>query len=94
MDDEREIEISLSGWNRKNPADHLFINSCFIATLVGIITIAYTAFQWRRNVNRSWVKAIARSKKNPMTGHKVPLAPHTWVLESVYRGKILNCCNA
>lgn len=92
MDDEREIEISLSGWNNKNPADRLFIISCFIAALVGILTIAYTAFQWRRNINLSWMKAIARSKKNPKTRHKVPLAPHTWVMESVSRGKNLNCC--
>ncbi|XP_020419332.1 uncharacterized protein LOC109949147 isoform X2 [Prunus persica] len=28
-------------------------------------TIAYSAFQWRRNINLNWMKAIARSKKNP-----------------------------
>ncbi|KAF3438107.1 hypothetical protein FNV43_RR20863 [Rhamnella rubrinervis] len=61
MDDEREIEISLSGWNNKNPADRLFVISCFIAGLVGILTIAYTAFQWRRNINLSWMKAIVSS---------------------------------
>ncbi|PQQ09161.1 diacylglycerol kinase 1 [Prunus yedoensis var. nudiflora] len=38
------------------------------------------------------MKAIARSKKNPKARHKVPIAPHTWVLESVSRGKNLNCC--
>ncbi|KAJ6977307.1 diacylglycerol kinase 1 [Populus alba x Populus x berolinensis] len=38
------------------------------------------------------MKAIARSKKNPKARHKVPLAPHTWVLESVSRGKNLTCC--
>ncbi|KAL6274951.1 hypothetical protein ACE6H2_025643 [Prunus campanulata] len=38
------------------------------------------------------MKAIARSKKNPKAHHKVPIAPHTWVLESVSRGKNLNCC--
>ncbi|KAH7528959.1 hypothetical protein FEM48_Zijuj05G0132900 [Ziziphus jujuba var. spinosa] len=38
------------------------------------------------------MKAIARSKKNPKTRHKVPVAPRTWILESVSRGKNLNCC--
>ncbi|PIN18489.1 Diacylglycerol kinase [Handroanthus impetiginosus] len=71
---------------------HLFMISCVIAGLVGIFTIFYTAFQWRRNINLSWMKAIARSKKNPKTKNKVALAPHTWVLESVTRGKSLNCC--
>ncbi|RVW83354.1 Diacylglycerol kinase 1 [Vitis vinifera] len=34
----------------------------------------------------------AWSKKNPKTRDKVPVAPHTWILESVSRGKSLNCC--
>ncbi|KAH0975944.1 hypothetical protein GBA52_017843 [Prunus armeniaca] len=38
------------------------------------------------------MKAIARSKKNPKARHKVPIAPHTWVLESVSCGKNLNSC--
>ncbi|KAF7806246.1 diacylglycerol kinase 1 [Senna tora] len=92
MDDETEFEVFLHSWNAKNPTDRLFIVSCFIAALVGILTIAYTAFQWRRNINLSWMKAIARSKKNPKSRHKVPVAPHTWILESVSRGKNLNCC--
>ncbi|KAK4257242.1 hypothetical protein QN277_006855 [Acacia crassicarpa] len=92
MDDEGEFETFLHSWNTKNPSDRLFLVSCFIAALVGILTIAYTAFQWRRNINLSWMKAIARSKKNPKARHKVPVAPHDWVLESVSRGKNLNCC--
>ncbi|XP_028753744.1 diacylglycerol kinase 1 [Neltuma alba] len=92
MDDEREFETFLHSWNAKNPSDRIFFVSCFIAALVGILTIAYTAFQWRRNINLSWMKAIARSKKNPKARHKVPVAPHNWVLESVSRGKSLNCC--
>lgn len=92
MDDDREMEISFPYWNNKNPTDRLFIISFFIAALVGILTIAYTAFQWRRNINLSWMKAIAKSKKNPKTRHKVPLAPHRWMLDSVSRGKNLNCC--
>lgn len=68
------------------------ILSFFIAGLVGILTIFYTAFQWRRNVNISWMKAIARSKKNPKAKYTVPVAPHTWTLESISRGKSLNCC--
>lgn len=96
MEDYREVEMLHPRWNDKNPSEmgesRLFIVSCFVAGLVGILTIAYTAFQWRRNINLSWMKAIARSKKNPKAKHKVPVAPHTWVLESVSRGKSLNCC--
>ncbi|KAJ6977306.1 LOW QUALITY PROTEIN: diacylglycerol kinase 1 isoform X1 [Populus alba x Populus x berolinensis] len=77
--DDTDIEMWFPSWNNKNPT-------------TGILTIAYTAFQWRRNINLSWMKAIARSKKNPKARHKVPLAPHTWVLESVSRGKNLTCC--
>ncbi|CAI0560376.1 unnamed protein product [Linum tenue] len=93
MDDDTEIGMPLPGWNSKNPTEsYVFMVSCFLAAVIGILTIAYTAFQWRRNINLSWMKAIARSKKNPKTRHKVPAAPHTWVLESVSRGKNLNCC--
>ncbi|OAY31111.1 diacylglycerol kinase 1 [Manihot esculenta] len=91
MDDDREIGMLLPGWN--NPTEsRIFILSCFTAALVGILTIAYTAFQWRRNISLNWMKAIARSKKNPKARHKVPVASHNWVLESLSRGKNLNCC--
>lgn len=96
MDDFRESDALLPSWISKNPAEmtesYLFIISCLIAGLVGILTIFYTAFQWRRNINLSWMKAIARSKKNPKTRNKVAVASHTWVLESVNRGKNLSCC--
>ncbi|KAL2254082.1 diacylglycerol kinase 1 [Sesamum indicum] len=96
MDEFREPEAFIASWISKNPAEmaesHLFIISCFIAGLIGMSTILYTAFQWRRNINLSWMKAIARSKKNPKTRNKVPQAPHIWGLESVNRGKSLNCC--
>ncbi|KAK4427730.1 Diacylglycerol kinase [Sesamum alatum] len=96
MDEFREPEAFIPSWISKNPAEmaesHLFIISCFIAGLIGMLTILYTAFQWRRNINLSWMKAIARSKKNPKTRNKVPQAPHIWGLESVNRGKSLNCC--
>ncbi|KAK9669168.1 hypothetical protein RND81_13G113100 [Saponaria officinalis] len=69
-----------------------FIVSCFIAGIVGILTIAFTAFQWRRNINLTWMKAIARSKKNPKSRNKAPETSHTWILESVNRAKNLNCC--
>lgn len=95
MDYYREPDVLLA-WNNMSPSEmaesRLFIFSSLIAALVGILTIAYTAFQWRRNINLSWMKAIARSKKNPKTRDKVPVAPHTWILESVSRGKSLNCC--
>ncbi|EYU23570.1 hypothetical protein ABFS82_04G147900 [Erythranthe guttata] len=94
---DEEYEAFLPSWISKNPASemaesHLFILSCFIAGMIGISTILYTAFQWRRNINLSWTKAIARSKKNPKSRNKVPLSPHTWILESVNRRKSLNCC--
>ncbi|KAK4479794.1 hypothetical protein RD792_015330 [Penstemon davidsonii] len=96
MEDYRETESFLPSWISKNPAEMaespLFIMSCLIAGLIGILTIFYTAFQWRRNINLSWMKAIARSKKNPKARNKVPLTPHTWSLESATRGKSLNCC--
>ena len=94
MDEERMLHPS---WTDKSPAEmaadsRIFIFSCVIAGLIGILTIFYTAFQWRRNINLSWMKAVARSKKNPKAKHKVPVSPHTWELESVSRGKNLNCC--
>ncbi|XVF54410.1 hypothetical protein PTKIN_Ptkin05aG0178100 [Pterospermum kingtungense] len=94
MDEERMLQPS---WTDKSPAEMavdspLFIFSCVIAGLVGILTIFYTAFQWRRNINLSWMKAVASSKKNPKAKHKVPAAPHTWELESASRGKNLKCC--
>ncbi|KAJ4974977.1 hypothetical protein NE237_008151 [Protea cynaroides] len=70
----------------------LFVVAYIIAALVGILTIVYTVFQWRKNISLSSMKAIARSKKNPKAKHKVPQAAHTWNLESVSRGKSLNCC--
>ncbi|CAJ1944174.1 unnamed protein product [Sphenostylis stenocarpa] len=92
MDDDIDFGLLFYSWNAKNPTDRLFIISCFVAALVGILSIAYTAFQWRRNINLSWMKAIARSKKNPKARHKIPLAPHSWELESGSRAKNLNCC--
>ncbi|XP_044477217.1 diacylglycerol kinase 1-like isoform X2 [Mangifera indica] len=94
--DDGDIEMWFPIWNNWSSTEttesRLFIVSCFVAALIGILTIAFTAFQWRRNINLSWTKAIASSKKNPKTRHKVPLAPHSWVPESVSRGKNLNCC--
>ncbi|KAL6584160.1 Diacylglycerol kinase [Orobanche minor] len=96
MDDYRESEGLVPTSISKNPAEmtesNLFIISCFIAGLVGILTIFYTAFRWRRNINLSWMKAIARSKKNPKSKKMVAVAPHTWVLESLTRVKNWNCC--
>ncbi|KAI8528842.1 hypothetical protein RHMOL_Rhmol12G0179000 [Rhododendron molle] len=96
MDEDRAPAFVLPSWIGQNQSEmaesRLFIISCFIAGLIGILTIAYTAFQWRRNINLSWMKAIARSKKNPKARNKVPISPHTWVLESISRGKSLNCC--
>ncbi|CDY14023.1 BnaC02g01400D [Brassica napus] len=91
MEDDGEM-----GMFSKNPVEMVesrgVMFSCFVAALVGILTIAYTAFQWRRNINLSWTKAIARSKKNPKARHKTPVAPHSWELHSISRAKNLNCC--
>nr|DAD31426.1 TPA_asm: hypothetical protein HUJ06_010277 [Nelumbo nucifera] len=96
MDDfEGSLGMLLPKWgNNESSAmeESHFIVAWFIAALVGILTIAYTVFQWRRSISLSWMKAIARSKKNPKAKHKVPQVTHTWNLESVSRGKNLNCC--
>ncbi|XP_077215023.1 diacylglycerol kinase 1-like isoform X2 [Tasmannia lanceolata] len=96
MDNYREnFRMLLPRWSNK-PSDmkesHLFFIGCLTAALVGILTIAYTIFQWRQNISLTWMKAVARSKKNPKAKHKVPVAAHTWSLESGSRGKGLNCC--
>ncbi|CAH9078626.1 unnamed protein product [Cuscuta europaea] len=95
MEDIREHESLFQSWIVMDPPEmaesRLFILSCMVAGLVGILTIFYTAFQWRRNINLGWMKAIARSKKHPKARHKVPAAPHSWELEDVSRGKNLNC---
>uniref|UniRef100_A0A1J3J552 Diacylglycerol kinase n=1 Tax=Noccaea caerulescens TaxID=107243 RepID=A0A1J3J552_NOCCA len=94
--DDGEMGMFFPSWNSKNSVENFesrgLMFSCFVAALVGILTIAYTAFQWRRNINLSWTKAIARSKKNPKARHKIPAAPHSWELDSVSRVKNLNCC--
>lgn len=96
MDEYGFSEDFVPSWISKNRMEmeepHLFVISCFIAGLIGILTIFYTAWRWRRNINLSWMKAIARSKKNPKSMNKVPSVPHTWSLEPVTRGKSLNCC--
>ncbi|KAK4781564.1 hypothetical protein SAY86_015666 [Trapa natans] len=69
-----------------------FIVSCLIAGLIGVCTILFTAFQWRRNINLSWMRAIARSKRNPKARHKVIEASHSWEEEPASRAKNLNCC--
>nr|XP_043607057.1 diacylglycerol kinase 1-like [Erigeron canadensis]XP_043607058.1 diacylglycerol kinase 1-like [Erigeron canadensis] len=97
MDDYRQPEILPPAWINKNPSElaesHVFIISCFIAGIIGILTIVYTAFQWRRNISLSLMKATARrKKKDPKSRSKIPLAAHTWYLESGSRGKSLNCC--
>ncbi|CAM8900278.1 unnamed protein product [Rhodiola kirilowii] len=90
MDDDGGLQALFPGVEVGD--SRIFIASCIAAALVGILTILYTAFQWRRNINLSWMKAIARSKKNPKARHKAPITPHTWSLESISRGKSLNCC--
>lgn len=97
MEDDGELGMFFPSWTSKSPVETVesrggLMFSCFVAALVGILTIAYTAFQWRRNINLSWTKAIARSKKNPKARHKVPVAPHSWELDPISRAKNFNCC--
>ncbi|KAF8369677.1 hypothetical protein HHK36_032300 [Tetracentron sinense] len=97
MDYHREsLRMLLAKWGKKDPSgmaeSRLFIVTCLTAAIVGILTIAYTVFQWRRNISVSWTKAIARTKKKRKAKHKVPVASHSWSLESMSRGKSLNCC--
>uniref|UniRef100_A0A7N0VEE6 Diacylglycerol kinase n=1 Tax=Kalanchoe fedtschenkoi TaxID=63787 RepID=A0A7N0VEE6_KALFE len=90
MDDDGRLQALFP--NVEAGESRIFIMSCFAAALTGILTILYTAFQWRRNINVSWRKAIARSKKNPKARYKAPVSAHMWSLESVSRGKSLCCC--
>lgn len=94
MDNKDNSLMLLPKWIDKlsDPESRLFFIACFTAAFVGILTIAYTIFQWKRNISSSWMKAVARSKKNRKAKHKVPVAVHTWNLESGSRGKNLNCC--
>ncbi|KAF8005717.1 hypothetical protein BT93_K0104 [Corymbia citriodora subsp. variegata] len=93
MAEDGEFGVLLPRWKNIGRIElaesHLLLLSCFIGGLVGICTILYTAFQWKRNINISWMKAIAKSKKNPKSRQKAPKAPHTWTPEAVSRG--LNC---
>lgn len=96
MDDYRQADIFPPAWINRNPSElaesRVFIISCCIAGIIGILTIVYTAFQWRRNISLSLMKATAKKKKDPKSRSRVPVAAHTWYLESGSRGKNLNCC--
>ncbi|XP_076918561.1 diacylglycerol kinase 1-like [Bidens hawaiensis] len=96
MDDYSQPESLPPAWINKNPSElaesPVFIISCFVAGIIGILTIVYTAFQWRRDLSLSVMKATARKKKDPKLRNKVPLAAHTWYLDSGPRAKNLNCC--
>ncbi|KAL8216032.1 hypothetical protein R6Q57_022869 [Mikania cordata] len=96
MDDYSQPEILPPAWINKDPSElaesHVFIISCFVAGVIGILTIVYTAFQWRRNISLSLMKATATKKKDPKLRNMIPLAAHTWNLESGSRGRNINCC--
>ncbi|KAI0525152.1 hypothetical protein KFK09_004544 [Dendrobium nobile] len=70
----------------------IFIVAGLTASLIGILTFAYAMFQWRRSISLSWMKAIARSKKNRKRKNKAPAVAHVWSIESASRAKGLNCC--
>ncbi|KAF6165158.1 hypothetical protein GIB67_000742 [Kingdonia uniflora] len=97
MDEHKEnIGMFVPSWGKNalsSIAESRFlITAGFISIFIGIVTIAFSVFQWRRNISLSWMKAMASSKKYPKSKHTAPVAPHTWILESVSRGKSLNCC--
>ncbi|KAK8943081.1 hypothetical protein KSP39_PZI009582 [Platanthera zijinensis] len=58
--------LIIKGHNKSSDMteSQLFIVAGLIASLIGILTFAYAMFQWRRSISLSWMKAIARSKKN------------------------------
>ncbi|CAA6657412.1 unnamed protein product [Spirodela intermedia] len=70
----------------------LFLFASIVAIFLGSLTIIYTIYQWRRNMSLSWMKAIARSKRNRKLLHRAPVAAHTWITETGSRGKRLTCC--
>ncbi|KAI4303769.1 hypothetical protein MLD38_039364 [Melastoma candidum] len=96
MDDDKEVDSWVMYRNGRSPVEvgdsRVFMISCFAAAVVGVFTIFYTAFQWRRNINLSWMKAMYRLRKNPKARHQVPVAPHSWEVMSGSRAKNLNCC--
>ncbi|PKA53674.1 Diacylglycerol kinase 1 [Apostasia shenzhenica] len=70
----------------------LLVVTSLIAAFIGMVTFIYAMFQWRRSISLSWMKAIARSKKNHKTKHKAPAAAHIWTVEPASRVKGCNCC--
>ncbi|KAK1306428.1 Diacylglycerol kinase 1 [Acorus calamus] len=85
----------LRGWisnSYDGSESHLLAVACFTAFFIGILTIIYTTTSWRKFINLSWLKPVARSKKKLRMKRKIPVAPHTWILESISRAKNLNCC--
>lgn len=86
--------LIIKGHNKSSDMteSQLFIVAGLITSLIGILTFSYAMFQWRRNISLSWMKAIARSKKNRKKKHKAPSASHVWSMEAASRAKGLNCC--
>ena len=73
-------------------ADYWLSNLAFLTTVVvGIATVFYTASQWKK-ISLSWMKAMAKSKRNLRSKHKGPAATHVWIIVSGSRAKGLHCC--
>lgn len=96
MDEDKEyFRILSQRWENmsKEMRDSLgFIIACIVACVIGIVSVIYAILQSKRSISLSWMKAIARSKKNRKATIKTPVAGHTWCLESGSHAKGLNCC--
>lgn len=92
---ERYKDILLSKWmsNSSGMAESpFFIVAGLVTVLIGVSTFIYYMFQWRRNISLSWMRTIARSKKNRKKKRRAPIADHVWNKEPASRAKGLNCC--
>ncbi|ONK75785.1 uncharacterized protein A4U43_C03F20530 [Asparagus officinalis] len=85
------MEDCTRGKSASITADYFLSNlALFTTIIVGIFTVFYTASQWKK-ISLSWMKAIARSKRN-QSKHKGPASAHVWKIESGTRAKGLHCC--
>lgn len=88
--------VLLPSWASKSDEtgeSRVLVFAYVTAALIGILTLLYAVFQWRRNISLSLMRAIARSRKNRKAKHnKAPVAAHVWISESGSRAKGLKCC--
>ncbi|KAJ0548566.1 putative diacylglycerol kinase (ATP) [Helianthus annuus] len=67
MDDYSQPEILPPAWINKDPSElaesRIFIFSCFVAGIIGILTIVYTAYQWRRKQQFKFSESYNKKKE-------------------------------